>query len=82
MIKRFLLIVCLAGLVGCAATADTFPLNDAAKRLGPVHVSFVRNGIGRGPVTIMMPDGEVLTGEQDKVRCLNREDSRQVSSAS
>ena len=63
MIERFLSMVCLAGLAGCAATADTFPLNDAAKRLGPVHVSFVRNGIGRGPVTITMADGEVLTGE-------------------
>ena len=63
MIKRFLLMACLIGLAGCADTADTFALNDAAKRLGPVHVSFARTGIGRGPVTITMTDGEVLTGE-------------------
>ena len=63
MIKRFLLMACLIGLVGCAGTADTFPLNDAAKRLGPVRVSFTRTGIGSGPVTITMPNGEVLTGE-------------------
>ena len=63
MIKRSLFIACLIGLAGCAATADTFPLNDAAKRLGPVKVSFERTGIGRGPVAITMADGEVLTGE-------------------
>lgn len=50
-------------LFGCADSADTFPLNDAAKRLGPVKVAFDRTGFGRGPVTITMADGEVLTGE-------------------
>ena len=38
-------------------------MNPAAKALGPVKVSFERTGIGRGPVTITMADGEVLTGE-------------------
>ncbi len=47
---------------GCTDTADTFPLNTAAKQLGPVKVSFVRTGVGSGPVTITMADGEVLTG--------------------
>lgn len=50
-------------LAACADTADTFPLNQAAKGLGPLRVSFSRTGIGRGPVTITMADGEVLTGE-------------------
>jgi hypothetical protein len=54
-------IICL-GLLGCAATADTFPMNDAAKRLGPVHVTFDRTGTGQGPVEITMADGEVLNG--------------------
>jgi len=49
-------------LVGCTDTADTFPMNDAAKRLGPVAISFARTGIGSGPVTITMADGEVLKG--------------------
>lgn len=48
---------------GCADTADVFPMNDAAKQMGPIHVSFIRTGIGRGPVTITMGDGEVLKGE-------------------
>lgn len=63
MKMRFLLAACLVGLAGCAKTADTFALNDAAKRLGPVHVSYTAYGIGHGPVTITMADGEVLTGK-------------------
>ena len=47
----------------CADTADTFPLNVAAKKLGPIKADFVRTGVGRGPVTITMADGEVLKGE-------------------
>jgi hypothetical protein len=53
----------LLTLMGCTDTADTFPMNQAAKDLGPVKVSFVRTGVGRGPVTITLSDGEVLTGE-------------------
>jgi hypothetical protein len=43
-------------------TADVFPLNDAARKIGIPQASFVRLGTGQGPVTITMPDGEVLTG--------------------
>lgn len=50
------------GFAACTDTADTFPLNDAAKRLGPVQVLFERTGIGSGPVTITMADGEELKG--------------------
>jgi hypothetical protein len=68
---RFLLPATLAAalltglLAGCAVTdtADVFPVNAAAQRLGPVQASFVRTGSGRGPVTIRMADGEVLAGE-------------------
>jgi hypothetical protein len=56
-------LICLSGLPGCTDSADTFPLNDAAKNRGRIQVSFVRTGVGRGPVTITMADGEVLTGE-------------------
>jgi hypothetical protein len=49
-------------LAACTDTADTFPLNDAAKKLGPINASFVRTGTGSGPVTITMADGEVLKG--------------------
>lgn len=56
------LFVSLLTLAGCADTADTFPLNDAAKRIGRPKVDFVRTGFGQGPLTITMPDGEILTG--------------------
>jgi hypothetical protein len=52
-----------ATLSSCTDTADTFPMNDAAKSLGPLKASFVRTGAGRGPVTFTMADGEILTGE-------------------
>src|SRR5208282_846039 len=51
------------GLSACAGSADVFPLNDEAKKLGPVKATFERTGMGSGPVTITMADGEVLTGE-------------------
>lgn len=50
------------GLAACTGSADVFPLNEAAKQLGPVKVTFVRTGTGEGPVTITMADGEILTG--------------------
>jgi len=54
----------LAGVLSsCADTADTFAVNPQAKTLGPLKLSFERTGLGRGPVTITMADGEVLTGE-------------------
>ena len=52
----------LIALGACSATAYTFPLNDAAQRLGPIRVAFVRTTEGHGPVTITMADGEVLKG--------------------
>jgi hypothetical protein len=44
-------------------SADVFPLNAAAHQLGPVKASFVRTGVGRGPITMTMADGEELKGE-------------------
>jgi hypothetical protein len=62
-VKRAVALGLVALLPACQDTADTFPLNPAARQIGTPKVSFVRTGIGRGPVTITMPDGEVLTGE-------------------
>jgi hypothetical protein len=59
------LLVCLASLSGiaaCTSTADSFPLNQAAQSIGDLQISFVREGTDRGPVTITMPNGEVLKG--------------------
>jgi hypothetical protein len=60
---RLAMLASLIALGGCSDTADTFPMNDAAHRLGPIKTSFVRTGVGRGPITITMADGEVLKGE-------------------
>ena len=57
-----LIVVALALLTSCADTADSFPLNDAARQIGRPKIDFVRTGVGRGPVTFTMPDGEILTG--------------------
>jgi hypothetical protein len=38
------------------------PLDDAARQVGTPHFTYTAQGIGRGPVTITMPDGEVLHG--------------------
>jgi hypothetical protein len=61
--RELIVVALLFSLAACSDTADTFPMNDAAKHLGHLKVSFVRMGVGRGPVTITMADGEVLTGE-------------------
>lgn len=64
--KRLMLAVVLGSaalLAACMDTADTFPLNPAARQIGTPKISFQRTGVGHGPVTITMPDGEVLTGE-------------------
>jgi hypothetical protein len=46
-----------------ACTAHVIPINPSAERLGPIEVSSILMGASRGPVTIKMGDGEVLTGE-------------------
>jgi hypothetical protein len=53
----------VAAVSGCTDTARVFPMDQAAAQAGVPKVEFVRQGIGRGPVTITMPDGEVLKGE-------------------
>ena len=62
-LRALVLLASLIWLAGCTDSADVFPKNAAAKQLGHVKASFVRTGIGRGPVTFTMADGEVLTGE-------------------
>ena len=60
---RFSLIaVAMLMLVGCARTADIVPLDAAATAAGIPKVDMTLYGVGYGPVTMTMPDGEVLTG--------------------
>lgn len=56
-----LLIPMLLG--GCTDSARVFPLDQASAAVGTPKFEFVRQGLGRGPVTVTMPDGEILKGE-------------------
>jgi len=47
---------------GCTATAEVGALNDKARQVGLPKMEFVKQGTGGGPVTVTMPDGEVLHG--------------------
>ncbi len=49
-------------LTSCVSAADTFPINQQARDIGQVQIHFRRTG-SSGPVTVKMPDGEVLKGE-------------------
>lgn len=50
-------------VAGCADSARVYPLDAAAMQAGTPKISFERRGMGRGPVTVTMPDGEILRGE-------------------
>ena len=52
------LLVCAA----CSRTAEMVPLNDAANALGIPRLDATLYGTGYGPVTVTMPNGEVLNG--------------------
>ena len=54
---------CAFVLSGCADTARVFPLDQASAQAGIPKFDFVRQGLGHGPVTVTMPDGEILKGE-------------------
>ena len=61
--RRTLVLIAAFCLTACAAEGRVFPLNDTASS-GPMPVvSFVKQGLGRGPITVTMPDGTVLRGE-------------------
>lgn len=60
---RLLPLMALVAIAGCADQARIYPMDDAALKLGTPKIEFTRYGMGRGPVKITMPDGEVLQGE-------------------
>jgi hypothetical protein len=57
------LLIAATILGGCADTGRVFPLDQTSAAIGTPKFEFVRQGIGRGPVTVTMPDGEILKGE-------------------
>ena len=60
---RLAIALLLAPLAGCAGSATAYPLNAAAVHDGAPKVAFVRYGTDGGPITVTMPDGEVLKGQ-------------------
>ena len=50
-------------LSACADTARVYPLDPAAMQAGTPKIEFERRGMGSGPVTVTMPNGELLHGE-------------------
>ena len=61
---RALLVMALAGLrAACADSGRIYPMDDASLAAGTPKFDFVRQGLGHGPVTVTMPDGEVLQGD-------------------
>jgi hypothetical protein len=59
---RCLWLGALLVLTACAKTATMTPLNPEAQHLGSPKFEYTATGLGQGPVTITMPDGELLNG--------------------
>jgi hypothetical protein len=56
------LFAAVVALSGCASTPSAFPANEKARVAGNLRIKIVRYGTTSGPVTVWMPDGEVLQG--------------------
>jgi len=61
-LSQVIALIGLLVLVACARSADVMPLNEAANAVGIPKFDMVLYGTGHGPVTVTMPNGEVLTG--------------------
>ncbi len=51
-----------AALAGCVAGGTLYPANDLARTLGVLQARITKAGMGSGPISITMPNGEVLAG--------------------
>lgn len=49
-------------LCACVTHPLVVPANDAARSRGTLQVNLTQTGMGAGPFTVTMPDGEILTG--------------------
>lgn len=68
MFRRLGLIVLLGVVSACTQTAHLYPANDVAATGGVLEAHFIANGTGHTKVQVIMPDGELLTGEATVVR--------------
>jgi hypothetical protein len=63
---RFALLAALAlTTAACASerTARLYPSNDAASKDGLINVTYTDTGMGHGPISFSMPNGERIKGE-------------------
>lgn len=56
-------IAAAALLTDCAGTVTLYPENDIAQKTGVITAEIPNYGVGSGPIKLVMPDGEVLTGQ-------------------
>ena len=71
MKKLALLVFVLLFLVACTKYARLYPVNDLASKTGVLQAKYVDSGKGYGEITIVMPDGEILSGEYTTGRAIN-----------
>lgn len=71
MKKLALLVFVLLFLVACTKHARLYPVNDLASTTGVLKAKYIESGTGYGEITIVMPDGETLSGEYTTGRAIN-----------
>ena len=71
MKKLALLVFVLLFLVACTKHARLYPVNDLASTTGVLKAKYSDYGTGYGEITIVMPDGETLSGEYTTGRNIN-----------
>ena len=67
MKKLVLLVFVLLFLVACTKYARLYPVNDLASTTGVLKAKYIDSGTGGGEITLVMPDGETLSGEYTTV---------------
>ena len=63
MKKLALLVFVLLFFVACTKHARLYPVNDLASTTGVLKARYIDSGTGYGEITLVMPDGETLSGE-------------------
>jgi hypothetical protein len=71
MKKLVLSMFVLLFLVACTKQARLYPVNDLASTTGVLKAKYKDSGAGYGEITIVMPDGEILSGEYTTGRAIN-----------
>ncbi|MEN8233178.1 MAG: hypothetical protein ABFR35_10955 [Thermodesulfobacteriota bacterium] len=71
MKKLALLVFVLLFLMACTKYARLYPVNDLASTTGVLKAKYSDYGTGYGEITIVMPDGETLSGEYTTGRAIN-----------